>query len=565
MDAAISTISVPRRRPKNRSTRWLLWALLGFVLGLLVLYPMMWLLLGAFQTSTGEFTFAHLERVFTVRYFKVLWTTVQYVGWSTLLAATIGIPLAWLAARTDLPGKELLRSCIALTYVNPPFLQTMAYVFALSPNAGFINILLDKLLGVKPFNIYSMEGLIFVTALWVYPQVFMIVDSALRSMDPSLEEAAATAGARPWSIATHVTLPLVAPALLSSTILTAVMVLALFAPPAMLGTPARVQVLTTQIYQLLSSLPIQLEFASALSLIFLTITGILLYAQSRVLRQRSFTTIMGKAVYPKLVPLGLARPWATVLAFSVPFLSLILPLGVLLVVSLLKAWGNWFAPGNVTLDNYVQAILFQSRTRAGFLNTLILGAVTVLGTVLISLLMSFLVGRKPTRGSAVLQFITFLPFSVPGVVFTVGVILAFIRPPFNLYGTLAIIAVCYLARFLPMAVQPIENGLKQIDWSLVEAAHTTGARWATVTRTVVLPLIKFTLLSTGLLVFMSTTHELVSAVFLYSSGTQTVMVSAWQFWEEGKTEMTAAIVVVMFLVVLLLQATARRLVGRQLF
>ena len=543
----------------------ILWLAVLALLAVLVLYPMAALLITGIQAPDGTVTFEHYQRMFQPRYIGVLATTLQYVTLSTLLATLVAVPLAWMVARTDLPGKSFIRICTALTLLTPPFLQAVAYSFALSPNAGYLNVTLNRLFGLPPLDIYSMGGLVFVTVFVTYPPIFLIVDGALRSMDPALEEAAATTGATTRYIMRHVTLPLVLPAVLASVILVAMEIFALFGPAAVIGIPARIIVLTTQIYVLLSSLPFQIEFAAAMSVLFLGITALLLYAQARLVRGRKFTTISGKGIRTTQVRLGRAKPWLFLYGLLVVTLGLLLPVATLLTISVLRAWGQWFSPGNLTLSNYLTVLFVDQNTYRSLGNTLMLGLATAIGAVVLGLVTAFLWTTSPGMRGRALRILTFLPHSVPGVVFTVGVIIAFLSPPLVLYGTFAILVVCYVARFLPLAAQPIASGLRQIDWSLWEAAQVTGATWGTAMVRVLVPLLKLTLLATGSMVFLSAVRELVSALLLYTSGTQTAMVGIWQLWEAGLAEAAVALLMVLFFVVVILYLATRRLVGDRLF
>lgn len=519
------------------------------VLAVTVLYPMVWAFVGSFQTDDGVWTLAQYQRVFSPYYLRVMATTLVYAATSSFLALLIALPIAWSVARTDVPAKHLIRACVTITFVMPPLFHALAFVFLFQPQAGLINNLCQFLFGIRPFNIYSFSGLVAVTAIGLSPQAFLLVDSALRGVDPSLEEAAAVTGASHLQIVRRIVLPVILPAILSSFVLGMIEGLGIFGPPAVIGIPAKIPVMSTQIFIELSGSPPRMEFCAALAILFLGTSTLLLIAQDRLLRRGSFVTVTGQGFRPRQVRL---RGWKWVaLGYMVCVLGigLILPTAILVVVSISKVWTNGLVPGNVTLDYYRAALLGQERTFQSLANTLILGLTTLVATLAVGLPVAWIIARRRDWVARAIRLIAYLPLSVPAIVFTVGVVLAFIRPPLVLYGTLAIVAVCYFARFLPFAVQPLSDGLRQIDASLTEAARVVGSGGFRTGTRIVLPLLKYSAVSTAMLVFVACVREIVSIALLYSPGTETMMITALLLWEEGQVQITAAMVVfILFLV-----------------
>ena len=572
-EMVVSDVVVPKRRAaqmpvgigRDRALRWLLWACVLASLGVLVLYPLVWLIIGSFQTAFGAWTLGHYREVFSSYYLDLFWDTLVFTFLTTLCALVLGIPMAWLVARTDMPGKSLFRAASAVTYVLPPLFQAMAFVFIFQPNAGLMNLLCEYLFGTKPFNIFTFTGLVLVTALGAYPQSFLLVDSALRSMDPTLEEAATTVGASRWRTLRKITLPLVLPSILTGMNLTAIHCLVVFGPPAVIGIPAKIYVMATQIYAELSAYPPRLEFTAALSILFLGFAALLMTFQLFILRKRSFSTIVGKGMRPRDIALGRWKWPAFGLCASVVFVALVLPAAILVSISLSKVWTDWFRVGNFTFNHYINVLFVHTRTLQSIGNTLLLAITTVISTLTAGLVIAYIVVKTRNRGRHVLNYLSFLPYSVPGAVFTVGVILAFIRPPLVLYGSLAILVACYFARFLPFAIQPLAAALRQIDNSLLEAGRVVGAGWWRTAGRILLPLIKFSVLSTVLLVFVACLREVVSAILLAAPEIETMMVAAFRLWEEGSVQETAALMVVLLIMVLIFFVIARGLIGNRLY
>ena len=256
----------PRLRLPRGSGLFALYAVTAAALLVLTVYPMIWLLIGSLREKGGGFGLSNfLQLTSGLSSANVLLNSWIYAFGSAGVATVIGVVLAVLVARTDVPFKRVARLSAILAFVSPPWLTAMAYVYIASPNAGFVNQLLSSLAGVRPFDVQSMAGMIFVTALFLYSFVFLTVEAALASVDGSFEEAARVSGARPLRVMRTVTLPLVAPAIVSATAFSIIIAWGLFAVPAILGMPARIYVFSTQLYLFLSAFPPRLELAAALN------------------------------------------------------------------------------------------------------------------------------------------------------------------------------------------------------------------------------------------------------------------------------------------------------------
>jgi iron(III) transport system permease protein len=452
MDALVARVSVT---VGGRIARWLVWGGAFASLALLVVYPVVWLVIGGFQNEYGDWTLDHYREVFSPYYLKLLWDSLVFAILTTACAMLVGVPMAWAVARTDMPGKAFFRTASAVTFVLPPLFQAMAFVITFQPNAGLMNVLFQALFGVKPFNIFTFTGLVLVTACGAFPQSFMLVESALRSMDPALEEAATMAGASRWRVMTRITLPLVLPTILTAMNLTIINNLVVFGPAALIGIPAKIYVMASQIYVELTAFPPRLEFTAALAILFLTFAAVLMTFQIYVLRRRNFSTIAGKGMRPRELSLGRWK-WAACGLFGATVCAaLIFPAAILITMSFTKVWTSWFVAGNFTLSHYQNVLFIRTETLTAISNSLFLALATVAATLTAGFAAAYIIVKTRHRARQVLNYATFLPYSIPGAVFTVGVILAFIRPPLVLYGTLWILVVCYFARFLPFAIQPL--------------------------------------------------------------------------------------------------------------
>src|SRR5215212_3759207 len=305
----------------------------------LVVLPLLSLLLGSVRGEDGM-SLENFTEVMSGRlYVNALKNSLILGAWTGLFSLVIGVSLAWAVSRTDVPGKGLIQVTASLSYLSPPFLTAIAFVYLFSPNAGLINVLVRDVLGLPflTFNIFSMTGLVLVTVLHTFPFVYLLASSALQSVDASYEEAAQILGAGKIRTALAITGPLVAPAILSGTLLAFVNAIALFGSQAIIGLPGRIITLPTRIYSLFD-FPPEYGLASALSLLFVVITVVALYLQRAFLARRSYVTLGGKGSRPQLIDLG-AGKWVLfgfcVLIFLI---SIVAPYTTLLAVSFSKSW-----------------------------------------------------------------------------------------------------------------------------------------------------------------------------------------------------------------------------------
>lgn len=535
----------------NRTAALVL-GLAALVLLVIVGYPLLWLLLGALGLP-GEPTLQHFVRVYTrAQNLDPLVNTLVLALGTGLMSVALGVPLAWATARTDMPLRRTIQALVAVSYITPPYLTALAYIILMGPDAGYFNRALSWAVGSEkgPFNVFGMGGVIFVIGLHVFAFTYFLTHSALRSIDASFEESARMLGAGRWGVTRRITLPLVAPAITGGALLAAVDSMALFGPQAFLGLPAQIVFLPTRIYAVLGSYPPRWGDASALSLILVVLTVIGLVVQRGYLERRSYVTVGGRGVRSHRLQLG-GWKWP-LLAFclAVVFFSAIAPLGVLAAASFSRSWIE--APGlaNLTLDHY-RAALFEDQVAVrGIVNSFTLAISAAVLAAGLGLLIAYIDLRTRLRGRRLLDYLAILPLGLPGTVMAVAVILAFIRWPFMIYGTIWIILVAYVARFVPLAVRSANGTLRQIDPSLEEAARITGATWGQSITKILLPLSRSGLIVAFLLVFIPALGELSATILLYSSGLETIAVAIFRLNDLGQLEVVAALAVFTTVVIL---------------
>ncbi len=553
----------PLRQRRGMEGSTLVFAFAVGLLLLVVAYPLLWLLLAAFGLP-GHFQLGYLVRVYTrAQNFAPLMNTLVLAFGAAVISVALGAPLAWATARSDMPLRRTVQALVALAYITPPYLTAIAYIILFGPDAGFFNRALRAVVGGTqgPINIFSMGGVIFVIGMHVFPFTYFMTHSALRSIDTSYEEAARLLGARRWGVLLRINLPLVAPAITGGALISAIDSMALFGPQAFLGLPAQITFLPTRIYGVIGSYPPRWAEASALSLLLVLLTAVGLILQRSYLDRRSHVTVGGRGLRLETICLG---PWKwALLAFcgAVVFFAAIAPVGVLAVASLSHSWVNGISFGNFTLANYGAALFDNQIAVRGILNSFRLAAAAGVSAMMVGGAVAYVDLRTQARGRRLLDYLAILPLGLPGTVMAVGVLLAFIRPPFAIYGTLWILLVAYVARFVPLAARSANATLRQIDPSLEEAARISGASRLASLWHILLPLARPGLAVAFLLVFIPALSELSATILLYSGGTETISVAIYRLNDLGQLEVVAALAVFTIVVTLLVSLPLNRLMN----
>jgi iron(III) transport system permease protein len=480
-------------------------------------------------------TLAHYARVVAdPRLRKALGNTVVLALCSGALSLCIGAFLAWLTARTDLPGKRVIQSLTMASFVTPPFLGAFAWVMLAGPNAGYLNRLYRALTGAEAplFDIFTMTGLVFVVSLYTFPYAYIMIANTLGLIGSDLEEAASILGASRVRVALTVTLPLVAPAILSGFILSVLQAVALFGSPAMLALPAGFHTITTQIWALFQYPP-KTEMAAAFSMLLLVATGLLLAVQKRLLGRRGYAAVAGKTAQRQVIPLGRWRYPALGGCLAVMAAAIGLPYGILAKAAFSRAWAQPFTWDNATLENWSFTFLSVS-TQSAIVNTLELGVLTALvGTALAGLL-AYVTSRRLVAGHQFLAFLALAPVVIPGVVLAVGLFIAYTRPPFLLYGTLWILFIAYLTKEMPVGYSQSDATFRGIHVELEEAGRILGAGRLRVLREITAPLARSGIIATWCFLFIGVIRELSASILLFTPSTKVMSVVIFDLKEEGQ-------------------------------
>ncbi|HBM76056.1 MAG TPA: iron ABC transporter permease [Clostridiaceae bacterium] len=489
--------------------------------------------------------------------------TIIVAFWVTLFGTIIGVFFAWLLGRSDIPLKGMMRSMFTIPYMFPPFFGAMAWDLLLSPRGGYFNKWFMNLTGMKtaPININSLGGIIFVETSYYFPFVFMQVVSALERMDPTLEESARIAGAGQGYVIRKITLPLVRPAISAGAFLILISSLSHFGVPSILGFSQNIFTLPTKIYQLISRASGEFQGireGAALSVLLVIVVMLALILQKIVLKSGRYDIIKGKSMRPMLIKLRKAKYPLLILSFASLFVIVVVPLVMIFLVGLLKAYGLSLTPNNFTFNNY-KNVLFESKmVKDSIFNSLFLSISAGLICMFLGVMVAYVINKIKPYGKGLLEIISVLPYSIPGMVLAIGVILAWSGAfGINLYNTIWIILIAYIARYLAFSMKSASASLQQVHYSLEEAARSCGASHMQSLTDVTVPLIRPAMVSGFFLIFLPAMRELTTSVLLYGPFTRTLGVAIYSLKTDGNLVQASALASFTILLIIVCNALVR--------
>jgi iron(III) transport system permease protein len=538
---------------------WILGAVVIVVLGYLVLSPLVYLVWRGLTTGDG-FGLANITAAYSVPGTpEMLLNSALFAGGSAFVSTVTGTALAFFCVRSNAPLKPLLYAASIVPLIVPGILYTISWVYLIGGNVGVIKKLFDSIgLGFLVPDAFSLPGMILIDGLHLAPLVFLLMYAAFRSTDPSLEESAMMSGATVPQTVRRVTLPLVRPALLGAVLIMVVRGLESFETPAVLGMPSGTWVFTSRIYDALHTYPIKYDQASiySLSLLLITAAGLLL-VQHLNRRSERFQTVTGKGFRPRTLDLGRWR-WPVSIGFVLYFVvAVVAPLLILLWMSLLPFYQT---PGiealsSLTFSNYAE--LFDTRgVTESVKNSLILALTSATAVMLLTAVISWMVLKSKFRGRKLLDLLASFPLAMPGLVLGVALIFIYLRSPLPIYGTLLILFIAYVTRYLPYGMRYSGASLAQVGAELEESANMSGATWRDTFRRIVIPLMAPGLVAGWIYVVVVSVRELSSSILLYSQNTRVMSVTIWEFWQNGQTGVLAALGICMVFVLMALVAVA---------
>jgi iron(III) transport system permease protein len=492
---------------------------------------------------------------------EMVLNSLAFAAGSAAVAIALGTGLAYLIVRTDVPLKPLMYAASLVPLIIPGILHTIAWIFLASPEIGVINLNVLKPLTGHAIDVFTLPGMIMVEGIHLAPLVFLLMVASFRSMDPALEESAIMSGARLSTVFRRITVPLSRPALYAAILIIVVRALESFEVPAVIGLQGGVWVFTSRIWHALKDKPPSYGVAGALAMSLLVLTSIGVLWHSRLAkRARAFQTVTGKGFRPRPVTLGVWK-WPATLAILAYFVvTVVLPLGILAYAStqLFYTPPTHYTLTHPTLAAYTD-VIHNHPIMTPVKNSIILGLGSATILMLVAAVAAWIVVRTHLPGRWLVDNLAFLPLAIPGVVVGVAILFVYLRLPISIYGTLWILLMAYLTRYLPYGMRYATTSMFQIGRELEESAQTSGASWFQTFRRVVLPLLVPGLLAGWIYIVVVSVRELSSTIILYSPGKEVLSITIWEMYQNGELPQLAALGMMMVGALVLLVSVAYKL------
>ncbi|EHL64059.1 ABC transporter permease [Cloacibacillus evryensis] len=487
--------------------------------------------------------------------FQALKMSIMIAACVTVTCTFVGTLFAWLVTRTDLPFKETMKVLFTVPFMLPAFIGALAWKMLLSPRAGYINQLWMAITGTRHalFNIYGFWGIVIIETMYLFPFVFIQVSGALERMDPTLEESARISGAGLFTITRKITIPLIMPAVVAGALLVCLYSLSHFGTPAILGTEVGIYTIPTMIYELIHQSAgsfTAIRAATVLSVVLVLSAAVILYAQNKVIKSGRFQIIAGKSVRPTVLKLRGLRTPLFIFCCVYLLITVVMPTVTIFLVGFLNTYGLPLALENMSWENYRYVLFEWKLTKDAIWNSAYLSLSAAFVTMIAGGIISYVLVKLKVRGKWFLEFLGMLPFSLPGTVIALGVILTWSgRFGINIYNTAWIIFVAYIARYMAFSLKSNSAALEQVHDSLVEASRASGATpWQSL-RDIVIPLIRPGMVAAFFLIFLPALRELTTSVLLYGPTTRTIGVAIYTLNEDGETVYACALAGVALLLI----------------
>jgi iron(III) transport system permease protein len=545
-------------------------AILLLVVGFLVLTPLALMILNSFQIARpGQPIVWGMDgwvKAFTTPGItKAMTNTFALAITRQAIALFIGAFFAWLIARTDLPMKGLLEFFFWLSFFLPALPETMGWILLLDPKYGLLNQGLVGLGVVNQslFNIYSFWGIVWAHMGGSVSVKVMLLAPAFRNLDAALEESSRISGASGWHTFFHIIVPVMMPAILVTTILGIIRSLEAFEIELLLGTPIGLQVYSTKIHELVTWEPPQFPPAMALSTVFLGVLLLLVAFQRRYIANRIYTTVTGRGFSTRPTQLGRWRYPAFALVLSFALVITVVPTVLLVTGTFMKLFGFFNIAHPWTLDNW-RATLSDPVLLRSLWNTLAIGLGSGLIGVLFYSFIAYMIVKTRDRGRWLLDFLSWLPWSIPGILLGVALLWTFLQTKIflPLYGTIYLLMVAMVIKSMPFGTQMIKSVLLQLGNDLEEASKVCGGTWLDTFRRVIFPLTMPALITVGLVGFISAARDISTVVLLGSGKSRTLSLLMLDFAAGAEFE-KATVVAVMVVGLVVIAALIARALGGQ--
>ena len=548
------------------------WGITG-ITGLLVVLPLLPVLYQAFldrplYDDAAVFTVSNFGRLLTPEFGKVMGNTIWFAVGATVIAQLFGIVGAILVGRTDLPCRTFFGEVLLWPLFISHLVMAFGWFTMYGPS-GYVTLVVQSILGVTPWNLYTVTGMAVVAGVAQAPLAYLYCIASASAADPNLENAARSAGAKPWTVLRTVTLPLMRPAIIYGTIMNFVIAIEMLSIPLVFGGPVQIELFTTYLYhQVFMSATPDYSLVAAASFFLLIIVMLLMALQGLLMRNAGrFVTVGGKASRPGRFPLG---PWRWV-AFAVLLFYVIFGIAVVLgglvvrsvtvlLTPLMPIWDLF------TWGNYHMIAGYEVYMRSIW-NTILISVIGgVVGTALITLI-ALVATRSEFPFKRQLEYLAISPRAIPGIIAGIGIFYAMSYfPPLGwLRNTIWLLVIAYIMRYLPTGFGAIAPALSQISADLDRSARTVGADWWRTSRSILLSLLKPAMFSCFALLFIHFLKEYVTAVFLFAPGSEVIGTTMLQFWIQGDNGPVSALATIQILITVVFVYVARKALGVRIY
>jgi iron(III) transport system permease protein len=514
-----------------------------------------------------SFSLANYSRAYGIgEFWHASVNTLYFALASSVISFSCGTFLAWCVERTNTPLARLIGVITLGRIIIPGVIITVSWILMASPTIGVLNHLIALLTGVaRFFNIYSFWGMVWVQSLEMTPLAYLLMSAAMQSIDPRLEEASSIAGAGTWPTFRRVTLPLILPASAASALLLFIQTVESFEVPLLLGGRARVSVYTTQVYFNTSRMPTDWGLASTYSMMLLLLAMVMLFVYFRLVRHgERYQTITGKDYRPRRIDLGWWKYPASALCLLLVFLITGLPFLTMLYASFLPRFQAPTAEAfqAMTSINYANLLADDGYALKPLWNSTLLGVGAATAVMLVVAGISYFVQKTRIAGRKLLDFLGFAPIALPSVVLGSAFMWLYLLIPLPVIGTLFIIGLAYLTRYLPFALRFVSTSMVQIHSELEEAAAVAGGGWWRNFYHIYLPLLRPGLMAGWFWVMVHAYRELTISLMLARSNNRTASVIIFDLWSNGSFTQLSAFGVVMFTLLIVLVTIAQKISAR---
>jgi iron(III) transport system permease protein len=560
-----------RRRLPLVQPQHVVFALLLLIVGVFVLYPVVILITNSFVVgqigqprhwSLDGWRIALTDQAML----PAIWNTVKVLIANEAISVPLAVVLAWLLARSDLPFRGGLEFMFWITFFLPSLSVTLGWIVLLDPQNGLLNQLLASIpfIGSRPFDIYSFWGIVWahLTTSSLAIKV-MLLTPAFRNLDASFEEAARASGANSWQTVSRIVIPIMAPAILTVLVLSSIRAMQTFEIEMVLGPPFGFWVYGTKIYTLVAQVPPEFGPATALATIGFGLITPLILIQRWLLTRKDYTSVTGRI---KLMPvaLGIWRTPIFILVLLMGLVMTVVPVGLLIVASFMKLFGFFNIPEPWTLMQW-EKVLSGDFFLHSLMNTIVMAGGTALVSVLFCALIAYFTVRSRYVGRGVLDFLSWLPFAIPGILLSVGLLYVFLGNPLlrSLYGSILLLIIAMVIASMTLGTQILKATMVQLGAGLEEAARTSGASWWYGFRHVLVPILMPTLVLVGMINFIAAARDISSVALLATNSTKTLSLLQLDYMIDGRSE-AATVVSVVVIVLTTGVAFLARLFGLRL-